>query len=172
VSDERTARVRSELLGALEALGEVAELVADGERAFWESTDRRQRIRYLWIVVGSRLKNYCQLVDIPRAAGELGIPPSALARLTRVLDSLTRSEHLFQLVDCQSSVGQNPAQGTFRQIPPGVDGHRRTSAVGMPHDVVAPRGPHFYESGFLQSSDDTFAGTEGTGGIRPRRRRP
>jgi hypothetical protein len=72
VSDERTARVRSELIGALEALGEVGELVADGEKAFWESTDRRQRVRYLWIVVGSRLKNYCQLVDIPRAAGELG----------------------------------------------------------------------------------------------------
>ena len=72
MSEERTTRVRTELLAALEALGEVGELVADGEEAFWESTDRRHRARYLWIVVGSRLKNYCQLVDIPRATGEMG----------------------------------------------------------------------------------------------------
>jgi hypothetical protein len=29
-------------------------------------------VRYLWIVIGSRLKNYCQLMGIARAIGDLG----------------------------------------------------------------------------------------------------
>jgi hypothetical protein len=72
VSDGQPARARAELVGALEALGELEQLVLAGEAAFRESLDRRQRVRYLWIVAGSRLKNYCQLIDIPRAAGEMG----------------------------------------------------------------------------------------------------
>ena len=72
MSSEHIATARAELLGATEALDELSELVADGEQAFRDNIDRRQRARYLWIVAGSRLKNYCQLVDIPRAAGEMG----------------------------------------------------------------------------------------------------
>lgn len=72
MSNGQTASARAELLGALEALGDLEQLVSAGEQSFRESLDRRQRARYLWIVAGSRLKNYCQLVDIPRAAGEMG----------------------------------------------------------------------------------------------------
>jgi hypothetical protein len=72
VNNSQLASARAELAGALEALDELATIVAEGVEAFRASADRRQRARYLWIVVGSRLKNYCQLVDIPRAAGELG----------------------------------------------------------------------------------------------------
>jgi hypothetical protein len=72
VTDPRVASARAELLGVLETLDEIAVLVAEGEQAYEESVDRRQRVRYLWIVAGSRLKNYCQLMGIARAIGDLG----------------------------------------------------------------------------------------------------
>jgi hypothetical protein len=72
LSDPRVASARAELLGVLETLDEIAALVVDGQEAYYESLDRRQRVRYLWIVVGSRLKNYCQLMGIARAIGVLG----------------------------------------------------------------------------------------------------
>lgn len=72
MSDGRLAVARAELLGALETLDELAGLVREGEEAFRSGTDRRQRFRYLWIVAGSRLKNYCQVIGVSRAVGELG----------------------------------------------------------------------------------------------------
>ncbi len=72
MNDSQLASARAELAGALEALDELATVVAEGAEAFRASADRRQRARYLWIVVGSRLKNYCQLVGIARATGVLG----------------------------------------------------------------------------------------------------
>lgn len=72
MNDSQLASARAELAGALEALDELATVVAEGAEAFRAGADRRQRARYLWIVVGSRLKNYCQLVGIARATGVLG----------------------------------------------------------------------------------------------------
>ena len=72
MSDRRLATASAELQGALEALDNLAALVAEGEPAYASSADRRARVRYLWIVVGSRLKNYCQVMAIPRAAGPFG----------------------------------------------------------------------------------------------------
>ncbi|MGH9066093.1 MAG: hypothetical protein ACRDX8_10805 [Acidimicrobiales bacterium] len=72
MSNDRLASVRAELVGALEALDELMGLAAEGEEAFLSSADRRERFRYLWIVAGSRLKNYCQVIGVSRAVGELG----------------------------------------------------------------------------------------------------
>ena len=72
MSDRRLATARAQLQGALQALDDLAALVAEDERAYASSVDRRARVRYLWIVVGSRLKNYCQVMAIPRAAGTFG----------------------------------------------------------------------------------------------------
>ncbi|MHB8294466.1 MAG: ribonuclease HepT family protein [Acidimicrobiales bacterium] len=93
MSDGRAATARSELQGALAALDDLAALVAEGEHAYATSVDRRARVRYLWIVVGSRLKNYCQVMAIPRAAGSFGQAIGlrhtlAYARPDRVDDSI------------------------------------------------------------------------------------
>lgn len=72
MSNDRLTSARAELLGALEALDELAGLVAEGEETFLSGADRAERLRYLWIVAGSRLKNYCQVIGVSRAVGELG----------------------------------------------------------------------------------------------------
>ncbi len=46
--------------------------MAEGKEPFRSGADRRQRLRYLWIVAGSRFKNYCQVIGVSRAVGELG----------------------------------------------------------------------------------------------------
>jgi hypothetical protein len=46
VSDSRLATARAELQGALQTLDDLAALVAEGERAFASSVDRRARVRY------------------------------------------------------------------------------------------------------------------------------
>lgn len=56
----------------MKALDDLADLVAEDERAYASNVDRRARARCLWIVVGSRLKNYWQVMAIPRAAGPFG----------------------------------------------------------------------------------------------------
>ena len=66
----RQQRATDELHGATEVLDAIAALVAEGQRAFDASADRRAHLSYLWIVVGSRLKNHCAVLDIPRATGE------------------------------------------------------------------------------------------------------
>lgn len=53
VSDRRLATARAELQGALQALDDLA-AVAEDERAYASSAHRRARVRYFWIVVGSR----------------------------------------------------------------------------------------------------------------------
>ncbi|MHB8246638.1 MAG: hypothetical protein ACYDGN_15065 [Acidimicrobiales bacterium] len=63
----------AELRVALAVLDDLADLVAEGETVFAASADRRARVRQLWIVVGSRLKNYCEVMDIPRATGPFGL---------------------------------------------------------------------------------------------------
>lgn len=72
MSDELITTARAELLGALEALEELAALVAEDEGTYRSSIERRQRFRYVWVVAGSRLKNYCQVMGIARAIGQLG----------------------------------------------------------------------------------------------------
>ena len=56
----------------MEALDELGALVTEDESAYESSAHRRARVHYLWIVVGSRLKNYCKVMAISRAAGSFG----------------------------------------------------------------------------------------------------
>jgi uncharacterized protein with HEPN domain len=51
-------------------LDELAALVAEGEDSYRTSPDRQAHVRYLWVVAGSRLKNYCQVAGIGRAKGD------------------------------------------------------------------------------------------------------
>ena len=46
--------------------------MTEDESAYESSAHRRARVHYLWIVVGSRLKNYCKVMAISRAAGSFG----------------------------------------------------------------------------------------------------
>lgn len=66
----RQQRAADELHGASEALDAIGDLVAEGRDRFVATADRRGHLCYLWIVVGSRLKNHCAVLDIPRATGE------------------------------------------------------------------------------------------------------
>ena len=66
----RQQRAADELHGASEALDAIGALVAEGREPFEASADRRAHLCYLWVVVGSRLKNHCAVLDIPRATGE------------------------------------------------------------------------------------------------------
>lgn len=66
----RRQRATDELHGASEALDAIGALVAEGRGQFEASADRRAHLCYLWVVVGSRLKNHCAVLDIPRATGE------------------------------------------------------------------------------------------------------
>jgi hypothetical protein len=70
VSDGAAAAARSELDAVAGALEQLVTVVAEGERAYRLSTDRRGRVRYLWIIVGSRLKNYYQVIGPIDAVGE------------------------------------------------------------------------------------------------------
>lgn len=72
MSPDRRATARTELAAVLEVLGELAGLAAEGASVYRSSEDRRARVRYLWIVAGGRLKNYCQVMGIPRASGQFG----------------------------------------------------------------------------------------------------
>lgn len=69
-ASEREA-ARSELAAAENALAAVVGLLTPEEQAH-DSAHVRAHARYLWIVVGSRLKNYCAIVGIDRARGTLG----------------------------------------------------------------------------------------------------
>jgi uncharacterized protein with HEPN domain len=104
VSDRRLATARAELQGALQTLDDLAALVAEDERAFASSADRRARVRYLWIVVGSRLKNYCQVMDIPRAAG----PFVQAIGLRRTL-AYARPDRVDDIIVWRTSVHDLPA---------------------------------------------------------------
>ncbi len=66
----RQQRAADELHGASEGLDAIAALVGEGREAFEASADLRAHLSYLWIVVGSRLKNHGAVLDIPRATGE------------------------------------------------------------------------------------------------------
>lgn len=66
----RQQRAADELHGALEGLEGIAALVEQGRAAFDANPDLQAHLSYLWIVVGSRLKNHCAVLDIPRATGE------------------------------------------------------------------------------------------------------
>jgi hypothetical protein len=64
-------RARAELATAAAVLDRLAAFVDrddDGDRS---DPDRNGHLRYLWIVVGSRLKNYGVVVRAPRASGRL-----------------------------------------------------------------------------------------------------
>lgn len=71
VTDGAQAGARTELQAALHVMGELSSVVLEGPVVYRASSDRRQRVRYLWIVVGGRLKNYCEMMGIARAGGDL-----------------------------------------------------------------------------------------------------
>lgn len=101
MSDRRLATARAELQGTLQALDDLAALAED-ERAYASSADRRARVLYLWIVVGSRLKNYCQVMAIPRATGSFGQAIGlrhtlAYARPDRVDDTIVWRTSVYDL---------------------------------------------------------------------------
>lgn len=66
----REQQAREELDAALEALDEISSAVGAGQSGSQVGVDRIRQLAYLWIVVGSRLKNYCEVLGIPRASGE------------------------------------------------------------------------------------------------------
>lgn len=67
---QQRRQARVELLAAADALARISELAGEGRERYDLEPDRRGHLRYLWIVVGSRLKNHSTVLDIPRAAGE------------------------------------------------------------------------------------------------------
>lgn len=60
------AAARQELLVAQSTLEEIRRIIA---AAGWADVHVRGHIRYLWVVVGSRLKNYCDQLEVSRAEG-------------------------------------------------------------------------------------------------------
>jgi uncharacterized protein with HEPN domain len=55
----------NELDAALMALDRIAQAVAEGEEVFEESPDRQFAMIFLWVNVGSLLKQYCRGRGIP-----------------------------------------------------------------------------------------------------------
>ena len=71
MTPEQRERARTELLVAADVLNRLSVLVAQGRELYDAEADRRAHVRYLWIVVGSRLKNYSAVLSAPRASGTL-----------------------------------------------------------------------------------------------------
>lgn len=64
-----------ELLGfALEALDEVDALVGYGHREFAASLDRQRALAFCWIAVGSALKDYTRIAQLPTRQEPLSSP--------------------------------------------------------------------------------------------------
>jgi hypothetical protein len=59
-----------ELSAAVDALDRVAVLTAEGRPMFDSSRDRQLALAFLWVNIGSLLKQYCRKLDI-----ELGTEP-------------------------------------------------------------------------------------------------
>jgi hypothetical protein len=70
---DRRGAASSELVAARTALEAILSLVADGRPVFDQSIDRRRHFAYLWIVVGSRLKNHARVLQVARSGGEFGL---------------------------------------------------------------------------------------------------
>lgn len=70
MTSQRRREARHELLAAADALTRISELISEGRERYDLEADRRGHVRYLWIVVGSRLKNHSSVLGIARAAGE------------------------------------------------------------------------------------------------------
>lgn len=70
---DRRSAASSELKAARSSLELIAGQVADGRAAFDESIDRRRHLAYLWIVVGSRLKNHGRILQVARSGGEFSL---------------------------------------------------------------------------------------------------
>lgn len=63
-----TSAAREELAAADSAAAVLAG-VHDGD---WDDAAHAQRVRYLWIVIGSRLKNHAAALRVARSTGEFG----------------------------------------------------------------------------------------------------
>jgi hypothetical protein len=55
----------AELEAALASLERIAERVEEGRALFHRSDDRQLTMVFLWTNVGSQLKQFCRLLDIP-----------------------------------------------------------------------------------------------------------
>ncbi|MGQ0717358.1 MAG: hypothetical protein ACT4NP_08580 [Pseudonocardiales bacterium] len=64
-----------ELLGfALEALDEIDALVDSGRHEFAASLDRQRALAFCWIAVGSALKDYIRIAQLPARQEPLSSP--------------------------------------------------------------------------------------------------
>lgn len=64
-----------ELLGfALEALGEIDAIVSRGHSEFATSLDRQRALALCWIAVGSALKDYVHIAELPARQEPLSSP--------------------------------------------------------------------------------------------------
>lgn len=70
MTPQQRRQARREPSAAADAPALIAELIGDGRERYDRDADRHGHVRYLWIVVGSRLKNHGTVLGITRAAGE------------------------------------------------------------------------------------------------------
>lgn len=56
----------------LAAADQAAAILADVHDGDWGDAAHAQRVRYLWIVIGSRLKNHAAVLHVARSTGEFG----------------------------------------------------------------------------------------------------
>lgn len=71
----------AELDQALEALGTIAALTGEGREVFDTSADRRLALAYLWVNVGSALKQHCRIIGIAQGSSPFPGPIGMRDRL-------------------------------------------------------------------------------------------
>lgn len=98
----------AELAGAAVSLDRIAELVAEGKDAFDTSADRRLALVFLWINVGSLLKQYVRRTQQDFIGGVLAAP-------IRMRDKLVYGSILNLRLDivCDSCVVDGPPLRTL-----------------------------------------------------------
>jgi hypothetical protein len=64
----------AELDAAVDALDQAIALTAEGRAVFDGSRDRQPALTFLWVNIGSLLKQYCRKLDIPLGTEPLSAP--------------------------------------------------------------------------------------------------
>jgi hypothetical protein len=64
--------VKSAARAELAAADRAAAVLASVHEGDWGDVARAQRVRYQWIVIGSRLKNHASALQVARSTGEFG----------------------------------------------------------------------------------------------------
>ncbi|MGH3832219.1 MAG: HepT-like ribonuclease domain-containing protein [Pseudonocardiaceae bacterium] len=87
-----------ELLGfALEALDEIDTLVGHGRQEFADSLDRQRALAFCWIAVGSALKDYTRISQLPARQEPLSSPIRFRDRLAHQALSQLDAELLWRV---------------------------------------------------------------------------